>query len=124
MNNCPTVHEHPEFKKSFQVKNKNQNKEVEKLKDRLLSHCHTQPGEYLKYDFVPFKSFPRGHNPIRCLFILCRDCKKQAINPVCDFCGAEKHSMDDAVLFYISEHDKAYKKEGLRIIKEYKAKSV
>ena len=110
MGGCPSVHEHPEFQSSFDPKDKVQSYEVEKLKNFLKSPSGHVIGEPLKGDLSPFKSFPRKHKSIRTVFILCRDCKKEALNPRCSFCGSEQHSMDDAVLFHVgSAHDQAYK---------------
>jgi len=120
MDNGMTVHEHEEFQKSYNPKKyKKQKDQVEKIKKFLKSDCGMAWAERLKGDASPFRSFPRGHHPIRCLFMLCQECQKQAIIPNCEFCGSDEHTMQDAVLFYIAEHDKAYKKEGKRIIKQY-----
>ena len=118
MSGCPSVHEHPEFQKSFDPSEKNQNYEVTKLKRFLRADPGHSVGEDLKGDLVPFKSFPRGHKDTRVLFILCKDCKKEALSPKCDFCGSQGHHMDDGVLFYVADHDKAYKK-GKQIIDGY-----
>ena len=120
MSECKEIHHHPEFNNSFNPKNKAQVYEVDKLKRYLKTNVATT-GEQLKGDSVPLKSFPRGHKDIRCLFILCRDCKKEALEPKCSFCESDEHSMDDAVLFYIGAHDEAYK-EGKKKFQEYKSK--
>ena len=118
MNGCLSVHEHPEFQKSYDSNDKNQNSEVTKLKRFLKADSGHTWGEYLKGDMVPFKSFPRGQKDLRILFILCKDCKKEALNPKCAFCGSQDHHMDDGVLFYVADHDKAYKK-GKQIVDGY-----
>jgi hypothetical protein len=118
MSGCQSVHEHPEFKESFDSSSKTHNIEVTKLKRFLKADPGYSIGEYLKGDLVPFKSFPRGHKDVRVLFILCKDCKKEAIKPNCNFCGSQFHHMDDAVLFYVADHDKAYKK-GKQVIEKY-----
>ncbi len=119
MSGCPTVHEHPEFQKSFNPQDKNQVKEVIKLKRFLKSNSADFIGEDLKYEMTPLKSFPRGHKNVRCLFILCRDCKKEALDPKCSFCESSGHSMQDAVLFHINSHDSSYK-EGEKAFQKYK----
>ncbi len=118
MSGCPSVHEHPELKQSFDPSNKNHNSEVTKLKRFLKADPGHSVGECLKGDLVPLKSFPRGHKDIRILFILCKDCEKKVIKPNCDFCGSSNHNMNDAVLFYVADHDKAYDK-GKKIVQEY-----
>ncbi len=65
MSKCPTVHEHPEFKNSFDSSCERQNKQVEKLKRFLTSDVGHQIGESLKYELSPFKSFPRGHIDVK-----------------------------------------------------------
>ena len=110
MDGCPSVHEHSEFQSSYDPKDKVQNKEVRKLKRFLKSDVGHSIGEQLRYELSPFKSFPRRHKSIRCIFILCKDCQKKIIQPNCNFCGTETHSMNDAVLLCISPvHDEAYK---------------
>ena len=118
MSGCPSVHEHPEFKKSSDPNDKNQQAEIGKLKRFLKADPGHSVGEQLKHELSPFKSFPRGHKDIRILFILCKDCKKEVIKPKCDFCDSSQHLMDDAVLFYSADHEKSYKK-GKEIIREY-----
>ena len=120
MSGCPTVHEHPEFKKSYALQDKHQENEVKKLKRFLKSDSFASIGEDLKYELAPLKSFPRGHKNVRCLFILCQDCKGLALKPKCDFCETEVHTMKDAVLFHIDSHDSAYKKEGAKVSEKYK----
>jgi len=77
MSKCPAVHEHPEFKNSFNPSHERQNKEVEKIKRFLVSDVGHQIGESLKYEFSPFKSFPRGHTNIRILFIYAKNVKEK-----------------------------------------------
>lgn len=120
MSGCPTVHEHPEFKKSFNPQDKFQENEVKKLTRFLKSDSFASIGEDLKYELAPLKSFPRGHKNVRCLFILCQDCKGQALKPKCDFCETEIHTMNDAVLFHINSHEGSYKKEGTKAFEKYK----
>ena len=93
MRKCPTVHEHPEFVTSYDSQNVQQQKIVQKLKRYLTSDNGHFIGEQLKYEFAPFKSFPRKRNPIRCLFILCKDCKQEMIDPKCGFCQSEIFSI-------------------------------
>ena len=90
MSGCPSVHEHPEFEKSFDPSQRNQDYEVTKLKRFLKADPGHFVGEELKGDAVPFKSFPRGHKDVRVLFILCKDCNKEAITPQCKFCGSQR----------------------------------
>lgn len=118
MSGCPSVHEHHEFKESFDSSSKTQNSEVAKIKRFLKADPGHSIGECLKGDLSPLKSFPRGHKDCRILFILCKDCKKEVITPNCDFCGSQNHHMDDVVLLYIADHDKAYEK-GKRVVGEY-----
>jgi hypothetical protein len=120
MSSCPNVHEHPEFKASYDTTNKNQVREVAKWTRMLKSPSGHFVGEYLKHDLAGFKSAPKGRNAIKTLFILCKDCKKEIIRPNCSFCGSNEHSINDAVLLYIGEHDETYK-EGKRRILQLKA---
>ena len=120
MSGCPTVHEHPEFKKSYDPQDKHQENEVKKLKRFLKSDSFASIGEDLKYELAPLKSFPRGHKNVRCLFILCQDCKKEALKPKCSFCETDIHTMNDAVLFHINSHESSYKKEGAKVYEKYK----
>lgn len=119
MSGCPTVHEHPEFQNSYNSKDKTQEKEVIKLKRFLRSTSADFIGENLKHDLAPLKSFPRGHKNVRCLFILCKDCKKEALSPKCSFCESDIHTMGDAVLFHINSHDASYR-ESKKVFKKYK----
>jgi hypothetical protein len=119
MTKCPTIHEHQEFSKSYNPQETKQNYEVSKLKRYLKSENGDNIGECLKYDLPPFKSFPRGNTPTRCLFILCKDCNGQILSPKCTFCNSSGHTMNDAVLFYVtSDHKDAYK-IGKKIILSY-----
>lgn len=119
MANCPTVHEHSEFLQSYNPQDRKQQYEVSKLKRYLRSESGDSVGEYLKHDFPPFKSFPRGETPTRCLFILCKDCNGEAVSPRCDACSSCGHTMHDAVLFYVtSDHKEAYK-IGKEVILRY-----
>jgi len=118
--NCPSVYIHPEFEKSYNVSDKKQKKEYEKLVRYLKSDTGDCIGEQLKHELSPFKSFPRGHVNLRCLFVLCKDCKKEVIDKKkCGFCNNKDHTMNDAVLIFMASHDKAYKK-GKKIIEELK----
>ena len=119
MSQCPTIHEHPEFITSYDPTNSKQEYIIKKLRRFLTSESGHAVGEQLKHEFAPFKSYPRGQNPIRCLFILCKDCKQEALDPKCAFCQSDMHSKDDAVLFYIAKHEKSYKKEGRRLALSY-----
>ena len=116
MPNCPKVHEHPEF----YIPHKKYEKLINKLKRFLKSDSGHAIGEYKRYDLSPFKGFPKGNVNERCLFILCKDCKKEVILPNCKFCGSEEHSMNDAVLITAGNHEHVYGKEGERIIKKLK----
>jgi len=118
---CLTIHETPEFEDSYNSDNKKQKYEVEKLRRFLKSDSGDVAGECLKYDLVPFKSFPQGDVDIRCLFILCRDCKGDVLTKdKCNFCQKEGHTMQDAVLIFVGDHKGSYKKEGKKLIHEYK----
>ncbi|MFA5272303.1 MAG: hypothetical protein WC412_08240 [Candidatus Omnitrophota bacterium] len=119
MANCLTVHEHPEFLKSYNPQDKKQEYEVTKLKRYLRSENGDSVGEYLKYDFPPFKSFPRGETPIRCLFVLCKDCNGEAVSPACDACASVDHTMNDVVLFYVTSNHKDAYKIGKKVILSY-----
>jgi len=68
MSGCPTVHEHPEFQKSYNPQDKQQEYEIKKLKRYLESDSFDFAGEDLKYDLAPLKSFPRGSKNLRCFF--------------------------------------------------------
>ena len=117
---CPSVHNHAEFEKSYNPTKKIQKYQYEKLKRFLKSDTGHTVGEDLKHELSPFKSFPRGHVDIRCLFILCKHCKGKILDKnKCSFCDKIEHTMDDAVLFYMSSHDRAYA-NGKRIIKKFK----
>lgn len=118
MSGCPSIHDHPEFTASFDINNKRQDYEVKKVK-KFLKANPLSTGETLKYELSPFKSFPRGHQNTRVVFILCRDCKKEVLKPKCTFCESSEHNMNDAVLFYISSHDRAYS-QGQETIIKYK----
>lgn len=118
MSECPEVHEHSEFKKSFDPKNQRQEKQVSKIKRLLKSNTGHHQGEILKGDLSLVKSYPRGRSPLKTLFVICKDCKKELIRPNCEFCGKSNHSANDAVLFFIGGHDEAYKK-GKRILRKY-----
>jgi len=119
MAKCPAIHEHQEFSKSYNSRNKKEVYETTKLKRFLKSEDGDRVGEYLKGDLAPFKSFPRGNTETRCLFILCKDCNKKLLSTKCEFCNTAIHTMNDAVLFYItSEHDETYKK-GKKIVVSY-----
>jgi len=108
---CPTIHEHPEFKKSFNSSDPDQVKLIEKIKKFLYSSSYMSFGEYLKYKLSGFKSHPKGRSQRKCVFILCRDCKAEVLKKRCDFCQTTGHTMNDAVLFYsISDHDADYKR--------------
>ena len=120
MTGCPRVHEHPEFGKSLNHRNTRQQKLLKKFKRLLISDSGHDFGEYKKGDLSPFKSYPRGNNPIRFLFILCKDCDREVIRPACEVCGTNIHSTNDAVLFFAGEHDDAYSR-GKRIINQYKS---
>jgi hypothetical protein len=115
---CQSIHEHSEFTASFIPSNKRQSYEVNKLKRFLKSAAGHGVGECLKQDLEPLKSFPRGHLDLRIFFILCKDCKQKRILPKCCFCGLSGWHINDAVLFYVAEHDKSYK-TGKEIIKKY-----
>ncbi len=117
---CPAVHYHSEFEKSYNPNNKKQKYEVDKLCRYLKSNCGDAAGEQLKYEFTPFKSFPRGKTDLRCLFILCKDCKAEILKKKCKFCRKSDHTMNDAVLFFIGDHNKAYQTIGKRLILQYK----
>ena len=118
MDGCPSVHEHPGFQSSCDSEDKVQNQEVQKLKRFLKSDAGHSIGEPLRYELSPFKSFPRKHKSVRCIFILCKDCQKKIIRPNCDFCGTQTHSMDDAVLLCISPaHDEAYRQAKKTVAK-------
>ncbi|MHC4123805.1 MAG: hypothetical protein ACYSSI_09555 [Planctomycetota bacterium] len=119
MSACPTVYEHPEFISSYNPINQRHQNIVKKLKDFLMSSSGDFIGEQLKHELSPFKSFPRGRNPMRCSFILCKNCNQVALDPKCGFCQTDMHSINDAVLFYIGEHDKVYKKEGRKLMIRY-----
>ena len=121
MNSCPEVHSHSEFLESFDSVNKRQANEIKKLKRFLKSDNGHFQGEILKGDLSKIKSFPRGRNPLKTLFVICKDCKKELINPNCSFCGYSNHSMNDAVLFFIGGHDEAYKK-GKKVMQKYLSK--
>jgi len=73
-------------------------------------------GDKKSYNLSPMYGFPTGHKNIRLLYVLCRDCKKEFFDPKCSFCEGQNHSMDDAVLFYISSHDKAYREGEKKIL--------
>ena len=120
MSRCPLVHEHPEFTKSYQPQKKQQKYQVEKLKKFLKSNGGDAVGERLKYELIPFKSFPRKNVDIRCLFVLCKDCQGKLLKNKCSFCGQAGHTMSDAVLFFIGGHKTAYGTEGRKIIRKYK----
>ena len=111
MSGCPTVHEHPEFKKSYDPSDSDQVKLINKIKRFLASPSYLSFGEYLKHALAGFKSHPHGRTNRKCVFILCRDCKAEILKKRCSFCRQEGHTMNDAVLFYsISEHDADYGK--------------
>ena len=119
MSHCPTIHEHPEFQKYYKPNDKQQEYQYNKTKRFLHSSTGHQVGEYLKHDLVPFKSFPRKGVDVRCLFVLCKNCKGEALKN-CNFCSQKGHTIDDAVLFFIGNHEKAYETTGRKIIEEYK----
>ena len=122
MTSCPNIYEHPEFLQYCDASQKRQQNEVKKLKKFLQNVNARAVGEELKHELSPFRSFPRGDNPIRCLFILCRDCNKELIKPICRFCNNDEHSMADAVLFFIGKHEDAYRKDGRKLILKYLSK--
>ncbi len=119
MSGCQTVYEHPKYKAP---KKKEYQALVDKLKRLLKSDAGHSFGEYKKGDLSPFKGYPRGPVDKRCLFILCKDCKKETIKPTCDFCGKNDHSMNDAVLFLVGNHKNVYGSNGKKIIQECKGK--
>ncbi|MFH1504884.1 MAG: hypothetical protein ABIH08_05835 [Candidatus Omnitrophota bacterium] len=96
----PIFHGHPEFKRVYNPNKKEYVSEVIKLRRFLKSDSGHAVGESLKYEFTPFKSFPRGRKSTRCLFILCQDCKGEKLKKVCSFCDSSTHTMNDAVLFF------------------------
>lgn len=120
---CLNIHEHKEFKQSYNPANTKHTYEVKKLKRFLLSDSGNAIGEYLKHGFDPFKSFPRGGVALRCLFVLCRDCKKEKLDvEKCGFCKTDEHTEQDAVLFLVGDtHEVSYGKEGKRIRNTYLA---
>lgn len=121
MPKCPTVHELPEFKNSYDPKKREHQNEYNKILSYLKSECGHSFGEQLKYGLVPFKSFPGGHKSTRVLFLLCKDCNKEIFDEEkCPFCNEENHSMNDAVLVMIGDHPTTYEKEGVKVIDNYK----
>ena len=118
MPSCPTIHEHPSFK--IPTKNSKYPKLIKKLKRFLKSDSGHAIGEYKRYELSPFKGFPKGSVDERCLFLLCKDCKKEVMNPLCKFCGSNKHSMNDAVLVVVGNHKEVYGKKGTNLIKGLK----
>lgn len=109
MNKCPEVYEHKEFKSSYDPSNKRQEKEITKIKRLLKAESGHFQGEQLKHDLSSIKSFPRGRGSLKTLFVICKDCNKELIQPNCKFCKESSHSMNDGVLFFIGGHDTAYK---------------
>jgi hypothetical protein len=117
---CPSVHYHSKIEELYDSLDNKEKKQLEKLKRYLESDTGHTVGEKLKHELNPFKSFSRGHINIRCLFVICKDCNGEVLDRrKCKFCNNSEHSMNDAVLFFISSHDKAYKK-GKKIIKDLK----
>ena len=104
--------------KFFDCKNKKLSNGKNKLIRFLESNSGHHVGECLKYELVPFKSFPPDRSPTKTLYIICKDCNKEVIAPKCAFCDSPSHTMDDAVLFYVGSHDKAYK-EGKKTFLKY-----
>lgn len=101
MNKCPEVYEHKEFKSSYDPSNKRQEKEITKIKRLLKAESGHFQGEQLKHDLSSIKSFPRGSGSLKTLFVICKDCNKELIQPNCKFCKESSHSMNDGVLFFI-----------------------
>lgn len=114
MPSCPNVHEHDVFQ--IPSREKQYDKLITKLKRFLRSDAGHTIGERKKGNLSSFRGFPRGHLNERCIFIYCRDCKKEIIVPNCTVCESSEHSMDDAVLIMIGNHKEVYGETGERII--------
>lgn len=120
MSKCPTVHERPEFSESYNSSIKEQLKLKERITRFLSSDAGNMIGEKLKYEFVPFKSFPPGRSRVKCLFLLCKDCRGEVLRERCGFCNSSIHSKDDAVLFLMLPEEELYYKQGRLLIEKIK----
>ncbi len=116
MSACPTVHEHPEYKKVFNLKNKEHVAQRKKLK-RFLTNAGIYCGDLKKANLSPFRAFPKGNNRFRTLFLGCKECKKEVLAKKCSFCESAEHTMNDAVLFYCGLHNDVYKNGSTAIEK-------
>lgn len=114
MSSCQTIFEHPSY---IPPKKQEYIKLVDNLKRLLKSDAGHSFGEYKQGDLSPFKGYPRGNVDRRCLFLLCKDCKKEVIKPNCPFCEKAEHSMNDAVLFIVGNHKEVYGSKGKKLIK-------